>query len=68
MMTLADHTEANWQIVRHVYDGWVQWDGDQLRNLRLDKTHILALKLACREKKFGKGDRKDDSLLNAIGN
>jgi hypothetical protein len=67
-MTAADHTQANWQMIRHVYSAWVKLDGNRLRNLGLDKNHFRALVLACRTKIFGKRDRKDDSLLNAIGN
>ena len=66
---MANFTKANWQIIRHVYSGWVELDGDQLRNARrLPDRHFQALALACRTKTFGNRDRGDDSLRNAIGN
>ena len=72
-MTTTDHTAENWQIIHHVYDGWVELDGRRLRNIRLPERHFQALLLAARTKLLGGNQsdnhtREDDSLRKAIGN
>jgi hypothetical protein len=61
-------TSYNWEIIRHVYDGWVKCDNGVLKNIRLPDAHFRALALAARTKRFGRRPRHDDSLINAVGN
>jgi hypothetical protein len=67
-MDTTDHTSANWQILRHVYGGWVELAGGRLKNVRLPVSHFEALTFAARTKPLGRRSRHDDSLRNAIGN
>jgi hypothetical protein len=67
-MSATDYTVHNWQIVRHVYNGWVKLNGGRLHNIRLPMRHFQALVLAAQTKRFGRRSRQDDSLRNAIGN
>ena len=64
----TDHTEYNWQMIRHMYSGWVELRKGRLHNVRLPGKHFRALVLAARTKRFGRRPRKDNSLRNAIGN
>lgn len=63
-----DWTADNWQIIRHVYRGWVEFRAGALHNVRLPEPHFQALVLAARNKRLGRRARQDDSLRNAIGN
>lgn len=63
-----DHTSTNWNLLRHVYEGWVELRQGRLHNLRLPNRHFEALVLAARSKPFGRSVRKDNSMRNAIGN
>ena len=63
-----DWTTENWQIIRHVYKGWAEFQTGGLHNVRLPQRHFDALCLAARTKPFGRRPRSDDSLRNAIGN
>jgi 5-methylcytosine-specific restriction endonuclease McrA len=63
-----DHTSTNWNLLRHVYEGWVELRNGRLHNLRLPDRHFEALVLAARTKKLGQQERQDNSLRNAIGN
>jgi len=63
-----DWTADNWQIIRHVYRGWVEFRAGALHNVRLPEPHFQALVLAARNKRLGRRARQDDSLKNAIGN
>jgi hypothetical protein len=67
-MHATDHTASNWQVIRHLYDGWVEFRGGSLHNLRLPLRHFQALVWAARTKRFGRRRRHDDSLSKAIGN
>jgi hypothetical protein len=67
-MKTIDHTAANWQVLSHIYGGWVTFREGQLCNIHLPRRHFLALKLAARTKPLCRRSRKDDSLRNAVGN
>lgn len=69
-MATTDHTVTNWQVIRCLYEGWVELVDGQLLNIRLPERHFQALVLAARTKLlFGRRVRKmDDHLRNAVGN
>jgi hypothetical protein len=67
-MKPTDHTLQNWQIIHHVYDGWVKLDANRLQNIKLPNDHFQALVLAARTKPFRGRSRADNSLRNAVGN
>jgi len=69
---MSDYTIENWRLLRHVYSGWVRLENQQLHNGgkrgQLHSKHFRALKRAAKNKPLGRRDRRDDNLLNAIGN
>jgi hypothetical protein len=58
----------NWEVIKRVYDGLVEWTESGLRNVSLPQRHFNALELVMYHKAFKGRKRKDDSLRNAIGN
>lgn len=60
----------NWAVIHHVYDGFVECTGSELKNIILPRRHFDVLNHVITRKVFFRGRLRqdDDSLRKAIGN